>query len=376
MKHTTPRKTSPRETTLTARARKAGGKIFISYRRDDAAPYARHLFDSLVARFGEEKVFLDQSTIEPGAAFPRLIRDTIADSSVMLVVIGPRWTGASDRFGRARIKEARDWVRLETELALRAKLHIIPLLVDGAAMPKAAELPPSLKRVTTLQARSLPWHETVGELAKTISKLTESGGRYDLTRHLSERTAAEIERPIVLTAMEVSLAHQGERVVLDDVDLKKKFMKATRRELKDGVQMNEIMYVIDRVGIQGRTARGSRRTYTARAIRLQSLSQIPAELAKGRPVIAGLQVTQAWFGKKVSRTGLIELWRKPGFTQGGLLAALVGFEPADGSVRFLTWWPTWGDRGIGTITADALRRSALDPREMFSVEAAEAVSLP
>jgi hypothetical protein len=376
MKHTTPRKTSPRETTLTARARKAGGKIFISYRRDDAAPYARHLFDSLVARFGEEKVFLDQSTIEPGAAFPRLIRDTIADSSVMLVVIGPRWTGASDRFGRARIKEARDWVRLETELALRAKLHIIPLLVDGAAMPKAAELPPSLKRVTTLQARSLPWHETVGELAKTISKLTESGGRYDLTHHLSERTAAEIERPIVLTAMEVSLAHQGERVVLDDVDLKKKFMKATRRELKDGVQMNEIMYVIDRVGIQGRTARGSRRTYTARAIRLQSLSQIPAELAKGRPVIAGLQVTQAWFGKKVSRTGLIELWRKPGFTQGGLLAALVGFEPADGSVRFLTWWPTWGDRGIGTITADALRRSALDPREMFSVEAAEAVSLP
>ena len=373
MKHVIPRKTSQRETT--ARARKAGGKIFISYRRDDATPYARHLFDSLVARFGEEKVFLDQSTIEPGAAFPKLIRDTIANSGVMLVVIGPRWTGASDRFGRARIKDTRDWVRLEIELALRAKLHVIPLLVDGATMP-TAELPPSLKRLKTLQARSLPWHETVGELAKTISKLTESGGRYDLTRHLSERTAAEIERPIVLTAMEVSLAHQGERVVLDDVDLKKKFLKVTRRELKDGVQMNEIMYVIDRVGIQGRTARGSRRTYTARAIRLESLSQIPAELAKGRPVIAGLQVTQAWFGKKVSRTGLIESWKKPGFTQGGLLAALVGFEPADGSVRFLTWWPTWGDRGIGTITADALRRSALDPREMFSVEAAEAVSLP
>ena len=376
MKHSTPRKTSRRETKPTAAARRASGKIFISYRRDDATPYARHLFDSLVARFGEEKVFLDQSTIEPGAVFPRLIRDTIADSSVMLVLIGPRWTGPGDRIGRTRIQDTRDWVRLEIELALRAKLHAIPLLVDGAAMPKEAELPASLKRLTKLQARSLPWHETVGELAKTISKLTESGGRYDLTRHLSERTPAEIERPIVLTAMEVSLAHQGERVVLDEADLKKKFMKVTKRELKDGVQMNEIMYVIDRVGIEGRTARGSRRTYTARAIRLQSLSQIPPELAKGRPVIAALQVTQAWFGKKVSRTGLVESWKKPGFKRGGLLAALVGFEPADGSVRFLTSWPTWGDRGIGTITADALRRNALDPRELFSVEAAEAVSLP
>jgi hypothetical protein len=236
-------------------------------------------------------------------------------------------------------------------------------------------LPASLKRLTSRQALSLPWHETVGELAKTISALTESGGRYDLTRHLSERTAAEIERPIVLTAMEVSLAHQGERVVLDDGDLKKKFLKATKRELKDGVQMNEIMYVVDRVGIQGRTSRGARRTYTARVIRLQSLSQIPAELAKGRPVIAGLQVTQKWFGRKVSRTGLIESWKKPGFTRGMLLAALVGFQPADGSVRFLTSWPTWGDRGIGTMTADALRRTALAPGEMFSVEAAEAVSL-
>jgi hypothetical protein len=374
MKHTTPRKTTPHERAPRVHPRKVAGKIFISYRRDDATPYARHLFDSLVARFGEEKVFLDQSTIEPGAAFPRLIRDTIADSSVMLVVMGPRWAGAGDR-GRSRIMDTRDWVRLEIELALRAKLHAIPLLVDGATMPKAVDLPPSLKQLTTLQGVKLPWHETVGELAKTISKLTESGGRYDLTRHLSERTPAEIGRSIVLTAMEVSLAHQGERVVLDDADLKKKFIKATKRELKDGVQMNEIMYVIDRVGIQGRTSRGARRTYTARAFRLQSLGQIPAELAKGRPVVAGLHVTQAWFGKKVSRTGLVESWKNPGFTRAALLTALVGFEPADGSVRFLTWWPKWGDRGIGTITADALRRSVFKPIEMFSVEAAEAVSL-
>src|SRR5581483_1720043 len=205
----------------------------------------------------------------------------------------------------------------EIELALRGKLHIIPLLADGAAMPKIADLPASLRRLTSLQAYSLLWHQAVDELAQRISKITESGGQYDLTRHLSERTAEQIQRPVVLTAMEVSLAHQGERVALDDDDLKSKFQKTFKRDIKDGVVMNEIMYVIDRLGIKGRTARGARRIYTARAVRLSSLSQIPSELAKGRPVIAGLNVTEAWFSKKVTRTGLIEAWKKPGGLRGG-----------------------------------------------------------
>jgi hypothetical protein len=350
-------------------------KIFISYRRNDSEPYARHLFESLALRFGEESVFLDQSTIEPGAEFPRLIRDTIAGSGVMMVVIGPRWAGAGDGLRKPRIMDTRDWVRREIELGLRARLHLMPVLVDGAMMPKTNELPDSLRPLARLNAVNLPWHETIEELAKAISKGTESGGRYDLTRHLRERTKAQPERAIVLTAMELSLARQGERVVLDDSDLDKKFLRATKRPLKDGVQMNEIMYVVDRVGIAGRTARGARRTYSARAFRLGSLAQIPLELAKGRPIITGLAVTKKWFSKKVSRSGLIEAWKDPGYIQGGILSVIVGFQPADGSIQFLTRWPTWGDRGIGTMTAGAMRRANLDPRQMFSVEAAEAVTL-
>ena len=77
----------------------------------------------------------------------------------------------------------------------------------------------------------------------------------------------------------------------------------------------------------------------------------------------------------MSRSGLIEAWKDPGYIQGGILSVIVGFQPADGSIQFLTRWPTWGDRGIGTMTAGAMRRANLDPRQMFSVEAAEAVTL-
>jgi hypothetical protein len=350
-------------------------KVFISYRRDDSEPYARHLFASLTSRFGEENVFFDQSTIEPGAQFPRRIRDAIAESGVMLVLIGPRWMGAGDGSKKPRIMSPGDWVRSEIELGLRARLHLMPVLVEGAAMPRTNELPDSLDPLARLNAVSIPWHETVAELSKAIAKVTDSGGRYDLTAHLRERTKAQLERAVVLTAMEVSLAHQGERVVLDDSDLAKKFQRATKRPLKDGMQMNEIMYVIDRVGIAGRTARGARRTYSARAFRLGSLDQIPGELAKGRPIITGMGVTQRWFRKSVSRTGLIEAWKVPGYRQGAIVAVIVGFDPADGSIRFLTYWPTWGDRGIGTMTAGAMRSCIEDPKAMFSVEAAEAVTL-
>jgi hypothetical protein len=284
--------------------------------------------------------------------------------------------GANDRSKKPRIMNPSDWVRREIELGLRARLSIMPVLVDGAAMPKANELPESLRPLTRLHGVSIPWHETVGELSKTISKLTESGRNYDLTGYLRERTKAQIERAIVLTAMEVSLAHQGERVVLDDSDLAKKFLRATKRPLKEGMQMNEIMYVIDRIGIAGRTVRGARRTYSARAFRLPSLAQIPGELAKGRPIIAGLQVTQKWFKKNVLRSGFIEAWKDPGYTQGrlwrlssGSSLLMVPFGSSRGGLH-------WGDRGIGTMTAEAMRRCILDPTALFSVEAAEAVVLP
>jgi TIR domain-containing protein len=350
-------------------------RVFISYRRDDAEPYAQHLFASLSARFGEQQIFIDRSTITPGAPFPRFIRDAIAVSGVMIVVIGRRWLENGPSTNAPRLMRYRDWVRREVELGLRQGLHVIPVLVDGADMPRAAQLPASLDALATRHGVRLPWHEKIEELSQTITKVIDGAQRYDLTHFLTGRTKTQVERMVVLNAMEISLAFQGERVVLDDDDLKTKFQKIGRHPIAHGVTMNEIMYVIDRVGVKGRTARGARRVYSARAYRLSAFDQIPTELAKGRPITAGMQVKKKWFSKEVTRTGRVDAWRAPGSIQGGLLAAIVGYEPADGSVRFLTYWPTWGDGGLGTLTAAAMPTVILEPKEMFSIEAAEAVTL-
>jgi TIR domain len=40
--------------------------IFISYRREDSAPYAGRLYDRLCGRFGADQVFMDVDDIPPG----------------------------------------------------------------------------------------------------------------------------------------------------------------------------------------------------------------------------------------------------------------------------------------------------------------------
>ena len=47
------------------------GNVFLSYRRDDSAGYARGLHDRLKARF-PGRVFMDVSEISPGTSGPSL----------------------------------------------------------------------------------------------------------------------------------------------------------------------------------------------------------------------------------------------------------------------------------------------------------------
>ena len=49
-------------------------QIFISYRRDDAAGYARAVNDELVRGFGAERVFIDVDDINAGQPFSEIIQ--------------------------------------------------------------------------------------------------------------------------------------------------------------------------------------------------------------------------------------------------------------------------------------------------------------
>lgn len=131
------------------------GRIFISYRREDASADARSIYQHLVRFFGASRIFMDVDTIEKGRDFTLVLDEHLRRSNVMLAVIGNRWLSAADETGARRLDDPKDFVRLEIAHALERGLPIIPVLVGGARLPAATELPDDLKPLTKRQATTL-----------------------------------------------------------------------------------------------------------------------------------------------------------------------------------------------------------------------------
>ena len=149
-------------------------RIFISYRRDDAAGHARGLYDRLVRHFGRDQVFMDLG-IKPSQDFTRQINAALARCDVLLAVIGREWSRARDEHGRRRLDDPEDWLLLEIATALRREdVAIFPVLVQDAPMPRADELPDDLKGLTRLQAHELAdghgWDGDVDFLADAMRR--------------------------------------------------------------------------------------------------------------------------------------------------------------------------------------------------------------
>lgn len=111
--------------------------LFISYRRSDGGGWAGRLNDHLSLRFGENVVWQDVEDLEAGRDYLPQILERIRSSAAVLVVIGPHWL----KDGRERLKNPKDVLRMEIAHALKSKAAVIPTLVGGASMPKAASLP-------------------------------------------------------------------------------------------------------------------------------------------------------------------------------------------------------------------------------------------
>jgi hypothetical protein len=145
---------------------------FISYRREDAAGYAGRLRESLERRLGAARVFRDVDTLRPGQDFVQAIESRLSDCAVMLAVIGREWATARDLTGSRRLDEPNDFVRLEIAAALaRPNVLVVPVLVEGAAMPAAPELPENLRPLTRRHAVSVrdeTWDADVDRLANVI----------------------------------------------------------------------------------------------------------------------------------------------------------------------------------------------------------------
>src|SRR5215471_3829119 len=128
------------------------GKIFINYRRDDSIGVAGRLYDRLAQSFGRDELFMDVDHIPAGVDFVAHLNSQVAACNIILVVIGPRWLEAKDENGGRRLDNQDDFVTIEIATALARNIRVIPVLVDGARMPKAGELPDPLKALARRQA--------------------------------------------------------------------------------------------------------------------------------------------------------------------------------------------------------------------------------
>ena len=111
--------------------KKSPKKIFISYRRSDTSAEARSLFGRLSDHFGRDRVFLDVTGIGKGVDFTGVLKEALAATGAIIVLIGPDWASAADESGNARLSNADDYVRLEVETALSSGIPVIPVLVSG-----------------------------------------------------------------------------------------------------------------------------------------------------------------------------------------------------------------------------------------------------
>lgn len=131
--------------------------IFLSYRREDTAPYARLLQFQLRERLPDVRVFMDLDSIEAGLDFAEVIREAVDSCAVLVALIGRQWVTLADEEGHPRLDDPDDLVRLEVQTALERGVRVIPVLVDSARPLRQQQLPAELCKLARLNALELSY---------------------------------------------------------------------------------------------------------------------------------------------------------------------------------------------------------------------------
>jgi serine/threonine protein kinase len=210
--------------------------LFLSYRRGDSSGTVKHLYERLKSRLPRWIVFYDHKILLPGEDLPERLRHEVTTAEVVLCVIGPRWVDL--------LRERQHWteidhVREEVRLALLAKHKVIPLLVEGASMPREADLAefPELKSLCRLIGQAVrpdpDFDSDVERLAAYLDQLGPGvgagsvlGGKYKILREVSQGGMgvvyeAEQQTPRRIVAVKMILEGMDTKEVLARFDSEK-----------------------------------------------------------------------------------------------------------------------------------------------------------
>ena len=186
------------------------GGVFICYRRGDTAGFAGRIYDRLARKLGRDNVFIDVDNIQPGFDFVEVLTERVGKCDALVAVIGKDWVSSADRDNRRRIDDPHDFVRIEIEAALDRGVRLIPVLVDGAAMPRPGELPDSMKKLSRRQGVHIShaqFDSDVRKLTRVLSLLEE-----ELRQPAEAERAAREEHEKREAAEEVDKAAEARRL--------------------------------------------------------------------------------------------------------------------------------------------------------------------
>ncbi len=126
-------------------------KIFISYRREDSQYQADRLHAVLTGHVADPKqdIFIDIDNIPPGVNFVQHLDSKVGQCDALLAIIGSGWLNAKNpETGARRLDDPKDFVRIEIAAALKMGIPVVPVLLDGVAVPAARDLPEDLQELS------------------------------------------------------------------------------------------------------------------------------------------------------------------------------------------------------------------------------------
>ena len=161
---------------------------------------------------------MDVNAIQPGRDFRKAIDDCIHECSVLLAIVGREWLESKDALGRRRLDDDTDFVRLEIASALRRDIPVVPVLVRGAKMPRAEQLPADLQELAYRNAVELTharWKSDVQVLIQALRPHMEASGE-EVSPQRDPRLAG-ISKKAVVDATPTADAIEIEKAVLERV---------------------------------------------------------------------------------------------------------------------------------------------------------------
>jgi tetratricopeptide (TPR) repeat protein len=134
--------------------------IFINYRTVDARFGAAATFELLAEHVDRSRIFLDNQSMRPGSIYPERIQAALESMRVLVVLIGPNWlTGPGGE--RPLLHRDDDWVRREIRTAIERAVPIVPVLLDGIALPDPDALPADIRPLAYRQVAEV-CHQRLG----------------------------------------------------------------------------------------------------------------------------------------------------------------------------------------------------------------------